>query len=113
MKRIILFFIFSLLICGCLKKNYWDHPTKTENQFYTDTSNCELKSYQTYPQRYSKDHCREGNDDGWDEYVESFCFEIDKNANPRNRYLNRCMKGLGYTIQENGRFGRDPDEENN
>ena len=96
MKKLIaaLTLLLAFFLGGCAQKQiYWNHQTKNETQFYNDSGNCELKAFQTYPQRFSKDHCYDPS--------AAFCWEKDKNERVRQGYFNRCMVGLGYQSYTN------------
>jgi hypothetical protein len=45
MKRLSLLLIF--LLCGCATK--WQHPSKTEQEFYAELSMCEQGAVASYP----------------------------------------------------------------
>ena len=54
MKSFLGITLLVLLLNGCGTK--WYHPTKTETQFYADSSSCMSKSAQAFPQNIKKNN---------------------------------------------------------
>ena len=113
MKNFLRIILLVLLLNGCGTK--WYHPTKTETQFYSDSSSCLSKAAQAFPQNIKKNKNYYPKEDKYvtdcygnrctttkesDPY-EGFIGSSDTNEANRNAHYTYCMRGKGYTDKQN------------
>ena len=104
--------IVITVLSGCsLIDTKWNHPTKTETQFYGDSSTCMSKAANAFPQNIKKNKNYYPTEDTYDTNCtgnscttkkrvnpyEAFLGSSDANASNRNAHYTYCMRGLGYT----------------
>ena len=109
MKKLLGIILLIFLLNGCATK--WYHPTKTETQFYGDSSSCMSKSAQAFPQNIRKNKNYYPTPDTYDtecvggthctttkrvDPYEALRGSSDTNEASRNAHYTYCMRGLGH-----------------